>query len=194
MAVLVSFLGFVLENCWLALSKGYVDNRNMNLPFLLGYGLVIIGAYILVGTPDSLRINKRFNISLGKKGSCVLYFLMSVVLISLGELILGTFIERKFGFEYWNYTWIPLHITKYTSVPTSLGLGALLTLFMKYGFTPLMDYIHNMPATVVKVVGIALMALITADFIMSFATMFRTRKLYVKWVINLRGSKIGLRP
>lgn len=33
MAVLVSFLGFVVEDGWLALTKGYIDNRNMHLPF-----------------------------------------------------------------------------------------------------------------------------------------------------------------
>ena len=42
MTAIVSFLGFVVENIWLAISKGYINNRNMNTPFLLGYGLLIM--------------------------------------------------------------------------------------------------------------------------------------------------------
>ena len=53
MFIFVSFFGFVLENIWLAITKGYIDNRNMNLPFLFGYGLVIIGFYTLIGTPEN---------------------------------------------------------------------------------------------------------------------------------------------
>ena len=30
MAAVVSFLGFVVENIWLAMTKGYINNRNMN--------------------------------------------------------------------------------------------------------------------------------------------------------------------
>ena len=33
----VSFLGFVVENIWLAAIKGYMDNRGVRFPFLIGY-------------------------------------------------------------------------------------------------------------------------------------------------------------
>ena len=36
MAAVVSFLGFVVENIWLAMTKGYINNRNMNAPFFTG--------------------------------------------------------------------------------------------------------------------------------------------------------------
>lgn len=31
-AIVVSFIGFAVENIWLAFSKGFMDNRNMCLP------------------------------------------------------------------------------------------------------------------------------------------------------------------
>lgn len=31
--------------------KGYMNNRNMNAPFLLGYGLVVLFLYFVLGTP-----------------------------------------------------------------------------------------------------------------------------------------------
>ena len=46
MLTLVSFLGFLIENTWIVLTEGFVDNRNMNAPFLIGYG-VISGAHCL---------------------------------------------------------------------------------------------------------------------------------------------------
>ena len=52
MIVVSSFIGFVVENLWLWETKGYIDNRNMNLPFLLGYGLACFLVFVLLGTPN----------------------------------------------------------------------------------------------------------------------------------------------
>lgn len=196
MIVFASFLGFAVENFWLALTKGYIDNRNMNLPFLLGYGLVILGFYIFVGTPEKLRITEWFNIYLSKQGSYIFYFAVSFTLVSAGEIILGTFVERLFGFEYWNYTRIPFHFTKYTSLPTSAGFGTIITFFMGYCFDNTMNYIHNMPGTIVKNIGALLITLLVMDFVHSFAVMYRSRSLNIKWVrksrflINKQGDTI----
>ena len=181
MIVFVSFLGFVLENIWLATTKGYIDNRNMNLPFLFGYGLVIIGFYTLIGTPENLKITEWFGVYFSRQGGFIFYFFVSVILVSVGEMLLGTFVERIFGFEYWNYSRLPLHITKYTSVPTSIGFGLIITLFMGYFFDNIMNHIHNMSDITVKVIGSVLMLLITADFIYSFAVMYSKRSLNIKW-------------
>lgn len=181
MIVFVSFLGFVLENIWLATTKGYIDNRNMNLPFLFGYGLVIIGFYTLIGTPENLKITEWFGVYFSRRGGFIFYFFVSVILVSVGEMLLGTFVERIFGFEYWNYSRLPLHITKYTSVPTSIGFGLIITLFMGYFFDNIMNHIHNMSDITLKVIGSVLMLLITADFIYSFAVMYSKRSLNIKW-------------
>lgn len=181
MLIFVSFLGFVLENIWLAITKGYIDNRNMNLPFLFGYGLVIIGFYILIGTPENLKMTEWFGVYFSRRGGFIFYFFVSVILVSVGEMLLGTFVERVFGFEYWNYSRLPLHITKYTSAPTSIGFGLVITLFMGYCFENIMNRIHNMPDITVKGIGSTLMLLITADFIYCFAVMYRKRSLNIKW-------------
>lgn len=183
MIVLVSFLGFAVENFWLALTKGYIDNRNMNLPFLLGYGLVILGFYTLVGTPDDLRVTEYFNIYPSKR--YILYFAVSFILVSAGEILLGTFVEHVFGFEYWNYSRIPLHFTKYTSLPTSTGFGVLITLFMSR-FDNIMNCIRSMPDAIVKPVGSLLVTLLFLDFVYSFAIMRRNRSLNIKWIRRFR--------
>lgn len=181
MMAFVSFLGFLTENCWLAITKGYMDNRNMNLPFLFGYGLAIEFLYIFIGTPNELRMTELFGIYLNKRSSYIFYFFVSTILVSVGEVLLGTFVECHFGFEYWNYTWLPLHITKYTSVPTSAGFGMGITLLMGCGFDEIMIRICNMPEMVVKIVGTVLSAVIIVDFIVCFTIMYRNQSLNIKW-------------
>ena len=56
MAALVSLLGFLTENTWMLIRSGFIDNRNMNLPFLLGYGLAVVGKvlrFLLLGLHES---------------------------------------------------------------------------------------------------------------------------------------------
>ena len=84
MAALVSLLGFLTENTWMLVRSGFIDNRNMNLPFLLGYGLAVVGMYLLIGTP--------------KKGHFVLYFTLVFLFVSLGEILLGFTVEKVCGF------------------------------------------------------------------------------------------------
>ena len=80
MAAVVSFLGFVVENIWLAMTKGYINNRNMNAPFLLGYGLLILFMYAVFGTPAALRMfaNSPILISQCRKRSCFTHSEISV--------------------------------------------------------------------------------------------------------------------
>lgn len=186
MIVFASFLGFVVENFWLALTKGYIDNRNMSFPFLLGYGLVILGFYIFVGTPEELRITEWFGVYPSKRNSYMLYFVISFILVSAGEIALGTLVEHKLGFEYWNYSKIPFHFTKYTSLPTSAGFGALITFFMSQCFDNIMNYVHNMPDMIVKNAGSLLLTLLIMDYIHSFTVMRRSRSLNIRWVRKSR--------
>ena len=51
--VAVSILGFVTENIWIGMRFGYFDNRGMMLPGLLGYGMAMVGMFLILGTPDA---------------------------------------------------------------------------------------------------------------------------------------------
>ena len=192
MTVIVSFMGFQLENGWLTITCGYMDNRSMNLPFLLGYGLTIVGFYIFVGTPNNIRVGEKNHRHLTRSQSYILYFLIAMVIVSLGEILLGTIVEDKFGFRYWDYTRIPLHITKYTSIPTSMMFAAVITIFMGYCYEPLMESIHHMPKRAVKVIGILMMILLVTDFLYCFEFMYIHQGPYEKW-IRLIGTASLLR-
>lgn len=181
MVAIISFLGYILENIWLAVTKGFIDNRNMHFPFLLGYGLLVVGIYLLIGTPQTIKSPKFIVPANSGPNKISLYFLISMVIISIGEVILGFTVEKFFGFEYWNYTDLPLHITKYTSIPTSIGFSFLLTFFMDKCFEPLLDLIDRIPLGTAKVIGILLGIIMVADFLISFKNMYVSHSLNVKW-------------
>lgn len=181
MTAIISFIGFTIENTWMLLKHGYIDNRNMTFPFLLGYGMLVVGMFILFGVPGDIRLLGMRFLEGETQMQYVVYFLISFTVVSLGETALGFFVEKVFGFEYWNYTDIPLHITKYTSVPTSTGFALLITSFMGSCFEPLLRFTQRVPPPLLNILAVTLGTAMVADFIASFTKMYRTRSLNQKW-------------
>ena len=188
MAGLVSFLGFCVENIWMSVVNGYIDNRNMNFPFILGYGLTVLCIYFVLGTPSDMRFGHR-KLKNHTKYPRLRYFMIIMIGVSIGETILGTFLEKAFGFVYWSYSAVPLHITKYTTVPTSLGFALIITVFMERFFNRLMHIISSMPAKAVRILGILLAVIMIADFLISFAHIIATHGPNIKWVHNMHPSE-----
>ena len=54
--VVASLLGFITENIWVGLRFGFVDNRGMMAPGLIGYGIAMVGIYFILGTPQQPRL------------------------------------------------------------------------------------------------------------------------------------------
>lgn len=186
MAALISFLGFVVENLWLALTKGYINNRNMNTPFLLGYGMLVLAIYFLLGTPQKMSLPESMRKRRKKNRNDLLYFLCAMLFVCVGEIILGIAVEYLCGIEYWNYSAIPLHITKYTSIPTSIAFASMITLFMGHVFEPMIRLISRMDYRIIRIVSVVLMVIMLSDFFVSFGMMIKKRNFYLKWKIILR--------
>lgn len=182
MLTILSFIGFCLEDIWMIFRHGYLDNRNMYLPCLLGYGLFAVALYYIIGTPNNL-FNK---IELKKTKGTIIYFLICFVLVSIGELLLGLFVEKTGGFSYWDYTSIPLHVTKYTSVPTSIGFALIITVFMNYIFLPLRNKINKIVDKIPLFIVILILLALIIDFIISFKTMYTNNGSNLLWKINFR--------
>ncbi len=191
LAVFASFMGFVIENVWLALTKGYIDNRNMNLPFLLGYGLAIVAFYLILGTPYEMTALFFFWADMPRWAPSVLYFFCAALFVSMGELALGFATEKLCHIEYWNYSRIPLHITKYTAVPTSLGFAAMITIFMDRFFNPLMGAIQTLDKRFLRIAAPLLIAALTADYLYCYGRMMKTRSLYDRWRVQVSKALSG---
>lgn len=190
MIAVISFLGFILENVWLAFTKGYIDNRNMSTPFLLGYGLLVVAIYIVLGTPQNFILSGRLFVKKCKIIKYIAYFLIAMVIVSVGELLLGIFVEKFFGFEYWNYCRIPFHITKYTSIPTSIGFALVILFFMGVCFNPIIMSINKIKKSFKIVLCIPLATIMTVDFFKSFYKMYKTKRLNEIWRIYIKDNKI----
>ena len=156
MIIIISFIGFCFEDLWMVFRYSLLDNRNMFLPFLFGYGLFIIVLYYVFGTPKKIFNKYEFC----KPINYIIYIIICFIGVSIGELSLGIIIEKIFNFNYWDYSSIPLHFTRYTSVPTSLGFSLIITFFMNYLYIPLQNKIKNIskriPTFLVIIVFLAL--------------------------------------
>ncbi len=188
MTAIISFLGFTLENIWLAARKGYMDNRNMFAPFLLGYGFAVMGFYLLLGTPQNPRtyvntINGEIENNVGIRIAA--YFTITFVCVSLGEIILGKLIEKTCHIYLWDYTSIPLHITRYTSVPTSIGFTVIITIFMDCFFERIMDAIMRLDPTVSNILGASLMTVMLADFLFNAVRTMKTQSMMTSWRFDI---------
>jgi len=180
MVIVLSLIGFVFEDLWMLVRYSLIDNRNMFLPFLLGYGIFVVFIYDLIGTPKKLfhkfDSNKLLNV--------VIYFILCFILVSTGEIILGTLYEKIGHFSYWNYNHVKYHITKYTSIPTSLGFALVITLFMSFIYEPLYKLVKKISKkTSIIIIVIVLLALFI-DLFISFRCMSINKGKNKVWEIR----------
>lgn len=186
----VSFLGFVVENVWLALTKGYINNRNMCLPFLLGYGLAIIAIYIMFGTPtQTVFFGKKltFNSKFTRK---LFYFFAVMICVCIGEIALGIFVEKTCNIIWWDYSKLPMNITRYTTIPTSMAFSLLITIFMQRFFEPLMAAFMRMNYETLRGLAIVFMTAMIVDFVYNAVHVYNAQEMVPLWKINTKGTKI----
>lgn len=181
MIALISFLGFTVENLWTAATKGYMDSKNMVLPFLLGYGLAVTAIFLLFGLPREMRFAAIKLTFESDAASILCYFAVIMLCICVGEIALGYAVEKTCGIIWWDYSDIPLHITKYTSIPTSAGFTVMIVFFMDKVFTPLFAFFSRQNTVVLGTVSVSLMVLMVVDFIRSAYLMRKNRVLRHTW-------------
>ncbi len=174
--IVMSFAGFVVENLFRLFRDGVLNSRRQILPFLFAYGIAVFAMYVAIGTPKEMRFfcwrifRKESKLSAAAKYVC--YFLILFAFIFFGEVLFGSFVEWVSGVVLWDYTGIPLCFTKYTSVPTALGLSAGVMLFMRFVFEPLMKKLDRIPDKVLLGLDIGLGVPVVADWIAMLVLMF----------------------
>ena len=141
--LLASFLGFMVETVWIALRHGYIDNRGMHMPMLLGYGLANLVIFFLFGTPDHPKIYFFSEYATGDTARHFLYIAQVFVFITVCESLFGNLIYHFCHVEWWNYNSIPLHIGQYTSIPTSMGFTACIYLYINEFFVPIYNHLSG---------------------------------------------------
>lgn len=187
--IVVSFLGFVVENVWLAATKGFIDNRNMCLPFLLGYGLAIAIIYIMFGTPANLMLLGKKIVLKNTYTKILIYFGIVFLCVCLGEIALGTIVEKTYHIIWWDYTRLPFHITRYTSIPTSMAFATMICIFMRRIFDPLMEWALTLDYETLRFTAISGMILLVVDFIHNAVRIYLEGELKPLWKIDTTNTK-----
>ncbi|MBO6108785.1 MAG: putative ABC transporter permease [Eubacterium sp.] len=171
MIILCSLLGFIVENIWNYFTNGYVDNRNMFLPFLIGYGIAILLVYVFFGVPSTSGLP--------------MYCLKVCVFTTAAEIALGYVVEWICGFRYWDYSSLPLHFTPYASIITALGFTVIIALFMNVHFTPLMELFSRWAEKkAVRILAVVIFICISIDWAVSFVRMFMNRSGNETWLFD----------
>lgn len=189
--VVVSLLGFCIENIWIAATQGVINNRNMLLPFLWGYGLAILAIYLLFGTPNEPKLFTH-GLSLSSEAAKTsYYFLISFLCVCVGEIILGYTIELGCDIIWWDYTPLPLHITRYTSVPTSAAFATLITVFMKHFFLPMRGAFERINSNVLMWISVFFVIILSLDMVNSLIYMINNHDTMHVWSVTLGGGIRG---
>ena len=110
------------------------------------------------------------------------------MLVSVAEIVLGNFVEKHCEIVWWNYTGLPLHIGKYTSVPTSMGFAAMITLFMGCVFPRLYAWVVQIENPSLSILTFALTGLLVMDFGYAARYMIRNKRVNRLWQIEWKGG------
>lgn len=116
--VLYSFLGWILES----VSKTIAQRKFVNSGFLNGpicpiYGF---GAVIMLLCLNSLKDN------------ILLLFVVSFIVLSIWEYIVGILLEKIFKTKYWDYSHLKFNIKGRVCLKNSIFWGILGVLFIEY--------------------------------------------------------------
>ena len=114
----------------------------------------------------------------------ILTFLAAFVLILFGEMSVGLLFDKCFGVQAWDYRNIPLHITRYTSIPTTFGFTTGITLLMHFVFRPVVAFFERLPRKLCFWLALIFGVLIAADYCIMIGGMLVTGHFPDYWSIR----------
>ena len=187
---LAAFLGWWVENIFRLVSAGVFDSRHQLLPFLGAYGFGIFVMFFVFGTPSEMRLLKKRILPARTKKNHVLrgviYCALLFSLILFGEMGMGLLFEKAFGVKAWNYTSIPLHITQYTSIPTTAAFTAGIFLLMQFVFPRAVKLIDRIPDRTAFLLALVLGVLIAADWLIMIVSGLVNGSFPEYWSFKIR--------
>ena len=162
---LYSFGGWVLETVTAALKqKRFVNRGLVNGPFCVIYG--ITAAVMTVGLQELT-------------GGWL--YLFAVVYATAAEWISGHLIEKIFRERWWDYSDVRWNLDGYICLPASLIFGALGFCTVRFGNRLLLQLLKFLPGVVMRMVLLALVAVLLVDILASCILLFGHSKHAARW-------------
>lgn len=151
--IIYSFLGWVLETVF----RSICERKIINTGFLYGpvcpiYG---IGAIIMLLGLNSL------------KGKYILIFVISFIVLTLWEYLVGWFLEKTFKTKYWDYSNHKFNIQGRVCLTNSFFWGILGVLFINFVHPFIQDCILNIDIVLLKYIMYILLCLMIIDAVIS---------------------------
>ncbi len=185
-----AFLGFLVENLFRLIRIGVFDDRHQLLPFLCAYGIGVFVLFVVFGTPTNMRFFKHKilpkDTKINKALRVLLYFVTLFVVILVGEMSVGLLFEKTLGIKAWNYLNIPLHITRYTSIPTTTAFTLGIIILMECVFPVAVKTINKINSKIRFYIALILGVLILIDYFVLIITGITTGSFPNYWSISIK--------
>ena len=163
-------IGYWVENLFRLVSKGVLDSRNQLLPFLFCYTIAMWAMYLALGTTNHPRF-------------------FSHRVLEGNTRRVGSIFEQVSGISLWDYSGIPLHVTKYTSIPTCTAMSLGVAVIMGNFFEGLMKKIQRIPYRTTVQLDYVLGTLILADWLIMMVSINVFKKAPAYWSVQLLSFK-----
>ena len=172
--IIYSFAGWVLES----ISKTIEERQIVNSGFLNGpicpiYGL---GAIIMSFTLTGLKDNP------------LLLFVVSFVVLSAWEYIVGVFLEKVFKTKYWDYSHLKFNFQGRICLKNSIYWGILGVVFIRFIHPFVETQVLLVQFQTLKYVNILVYSILLVDTIFSVSTVINLDSTIEK--INMLGDNI----
>ncbi len=164
--MLISFLGWLWETLYMYFLSGEVYDRGfLLLPFCPIYGTVLLSAYFLIGTVKEGRGILTHVGSL--RARVLMYFLISFMLPTVAELLVGAFFLNVFDIRLWDYSSMKYNTSGHIALGISLLWGIAIFLFMNFLFLKIKSIVFKINERASKMISLILAAAIFADLAVS---------------------------
>lgn len=189
MAIGMAFIGWTVENTFRLFKAGVLDSRFHILPFISPYGLIIFAFYFVIGDPDDFTFFGRRLFKEKNRKTKILSNLTTVSLIFFfvffGELAVGNLWDALFGVELWNYSSLPLHVTQYTGLVSTLGFGIMAYVILKFIYRPVLNLLQKrMSYKIARAISCTLGVAIVLDTVRMIICMAVLNEAPMYWSIS----------
>jgi len=160
--VIYAFLGWCLEVIYATVQTGKFVNRGfLNGPYCPIYG---VGMIIVITLLEPFKVN------------IPAFFVGSVILTTLLELITGFILERIFNQKWWDYSQNPFNLSGYVCLGQSLVWG-LSCVFVIYILQPFInDAIHLMSGSFGIIFLVFILIVFLVDVVLTILVLLKVKK------------------
>ncbi len=174
MFTIISFIGFLIETVYCSINEGkLVDRGFLTLPLCGLYGTAVLFLDVILGNPIDNRFltylkNKKIPKWLGIILSIFSYVVLSAIIATTIELVVGVFFDKVANTKLWDYSAISYNLDGYICLPFSIIWGFLCTFIMAAVFYPIEKQVVKIKEKPLIIIGTVMVAVIAVDLAFNF--------------------------